>query len=118
MPIQTSTIQIPTSTPQVSTFTPSPTETLTATASSTPPLLPISAEASAYLNEALDIMQTHSLYRESIDWAALREDTFEVAKYAQTPADTYGAIKFALARLGDHHSSFYTPDQLEQTVQR
>ena len=88
-----------------------------ATASSTPQLLPISPEASDYLNDALDIMQANSLYRESIDWADLRKDTFEVAKHAQTPADTYRAIRIALARLGDHHSSFHTPDEFEQTVQ-
>jgi C-terminal processing protease CtpA/Prc len=80
-------------------------------------LLPISDEASAYLTEALDIMQTNSLHRESIDWTALRTGTFAVAKHAQTPADTYGAIRFALSRLGDNHSSFFTPDQFEQTLQ-
>jgi carboxyl-terminal processing protease len=81
-------------------------------------MLPISPEASAYLSEALDIMQTHSLYRESIDWVAFREDAFKAAKYAQTPEDTYGAIQFALTRLGDHHSSFLTPARLEQVVQK
>jgi C-terminal processing protease CtpA/Prc len=80
--------------------------------------LPISPEASAYLNEALDIIQTMSLYRESIDWVAFRQDAFQVAKYAQTPEDTYGAIQFALSRLGDHHSSFLRPTRLEQIVQK
>jgi carboxyl-terminal processing protease len=108
---------IPTSTVQPPTLTLSPTITPIPTVSSTPPLLPISAEATAYLTDALDIIQKNSLYRESIDWDALRIDTFEVAKYAQTPADTYGAITFALARLGDHHSSFYTPNEFEQTAQ-
>ena len=108
---------IPTSTIQLPTLTLSPTITSIPTASSTPPLLPITAEASAYLNEALDIMQNNSLYRESIDWDALRQATFDVAKHAQTPADTYGAIRFALVRLGDHHSSFYTPNEFEQTAQ-
>jgi C-terminal processing protease CtpA/Prc len=108
-PIPTETKQIPTSTP-LSTATPIP------TATSTAQLLPISAEATAYLNEALDIIQKNSLYRETIDWDQLRQATFEVAKYAQTPADTYGAIRFALVRLGDHHSSFFTRDELEQTV--
>ena len=106
-PTSTSTVDVPTRT-----F--SPTITALPAVSSTPELLPISPEASAYLEEALDIMQNNSLYRESIDWDALRQDTFEVAKYAQTPADTYGAIRFALVRLGDHHSSFYIPDQMAE----
>ncbi len=117
-PIATSAPPIPpTSTP------PAPTASLTFTATvvpsptSTPALLPISADATTYLNEALDIIQHNSLHRESIDWEALRKSTFDVAKYAQTPADTYGAIRFALVRLGDHHSSFFTPNEFEQTAE-
>jgi len=109
--------QIPTSTIPPPTLTPSPTITPIPTASATLQLLPISAEASAYLNEALDIIQKNSIYRESMDWDALRKSTFEVAQYAQTPADTYGAIRFALGLLGDHHSSLYTPDEFNQTAQ-
>ena len=102
---------------------PAPTASLTFTATVvpsatlTPELLPISAEASAYLNEALNIMQNNSLYRESIDWEALRKSAFEVAQYAQTPADTYGAIRFALYKLGDHHSSFHIPGQIAQVAE-
>src|SRR6266511_4074486 len=69
---------IPTSTIVLPTLTVTPTITSIATTSSTPQLLSISAEATAYLNEALDIIQNNSLYRESIDWDALRQDTFEV----------------------------------------
>jgi hypothetical protein len=116
-PTELPSTRIPTETKHISTSTPLPTETPPPTATSTAQLLPISAEASAYLNEALDIMQKNSLHRESIDWDTLREATFEVAKYAQTPADTYGAIRFALVRLGDHHSLFITPYEREQRVQ-
>ena len=114
-PTELSLTAIPTETKPIETFTPLPTATPIPTATSTAQLLPISAEATAYLNEALDIMQTNSLYRESIDWDQLRQATFEVAKYAQTPEDTYGVIRFALVRLGDHHSSFFTPTELKQT---
>lgn len=99
---------------------PAPTASLTLTATvmpsptSTPELLPISSEAAIYLNEALDIIENNSLHRESIDWDKLRKGAFEVARYAQTPADTYGAIRFALSQLGDQHSSFYTPDQMAE----
>src|SRR4030095_3687875 len=116
-PIATSTLPgIPTSTHPV--WTPSPTLIATVAPSVTiTSKLPISSEASAYLEEALDIMQSNSLYRESIDWEALRKSAFEVAQYAQTPADTYGATSFALSQLGDHHSSFYTPNEFEQTAE-
>jgi carboxyl-terminal processing protease len=118
-PTEIPSTQIPTSTIQPPTLTLSPTITSIPTASSTPPLLPISADASTYLNEALDIMQNNSLSRESIDWDELRKSTFEVAQYAQTPADTYGAIQYALVRLGDHHSHFRTPEsfaELQETT--
>ena len=84
-----------------------------------PDLLPISPAASAYLEEALDIIQNNSLHRHSIDWEALRTIAFKMAEHAQTPADTYGVIRYALRQLGDHHSHFLTPDeyaQLEQTT--
>jgi len=106
-----------TATKQISTPTSFPTVTSIPTATSTPQLLPISVEASVYLNEALDIMQNNSLHRESIDWEALRKSAFEVAQYAQTPADTYGAIRFALYKLGDHHSSFHVPGQIGQVAE-
>lgn len=85
---------IPTSPPLMATSTiPAPTSTLKFTETPVPsatatPELPISAEASTYLEEALDIMQNNSLHRDSIDWQALRESAFKIAEHAQTPADT------------------------------
>jgi C-terminal processing protease CtpA/Prc len=78
---------------------------------------PISVEASIYLAEALDIMQKKSLRRDSIDWEALRKSAFKIAEHAQTPADTYRAIRYALAELGDHHSHFVTPEEFNQQQQ-
>jgi carboxyl-terminal processing protease len=52
-----------------------------------------------------------------MDWDEVRRSTFKVAQYAQTPEDTYGAIRYALVRLGDHHSSFRTPLEFEQKMQ-
>ena len=69
----------------------------------------ISAAAKAYLNEVLDLMQTHSINRYTIDWPSFREVTFTVAGAAQTAAGTHNAIRSAVERLGDNHSSFF-PD--------
>jgi carboxyl-terminal processing protease len=114
---------IPTSPPLIATSTtPAPTSTQTVTATPVPsatatPELPISAEASTYLEEALDIMQNNSLHRDSIDWQALRESASKIAEHAQMPADTYGAIRYALGELGDHHSHFLTHEQVTQMEQ-
>lgn len=92
------------------TSNPTPTPATTAI----PELLPISPSASGYLEEALDIMQNNSLQRYSIDWEALRTTVFEMAQHAQTPAETYGVIRYALYQLGDHHSSFRTAPEFAQ----
>lgn len=80
-------------------------------------LLSVSPTASAYLEEALDIMQNNSLHRHSIDWVVLRASAFKMAEHAQTPADTYGAIRYALYQLGDHHSVFATPERFARVQQ-
>jgi carboxyl-terminal processing protease len=64
----------------------------------------ISAQARAYLNQAVDIMQQSSIKKKSIDWTQLRSETMSRAAGAQTTADTYEAIRFALRNLNDHHS--------------
>src|SRR5581483_5649158 len=70
-------------------------------------------EVRAYLNEALDYIQEHSVKREHIDWPTLWQEVFALAAQAQTLAETYPAIERALECLGDHHSFFRTPEQLQ-----
>lgn len=116
-PIATSTL----SSPPTSTR-PVPTASLIFTATAAPSAtvtskLPISTEAAAYLEEALTIMQNNSLHRQSLHWDAIRTNAFEIAQHAQTPADTYDAIRSTLVRLGDHHSAFVTPDGVKQWAQ-
>jgi carboxyl-terminal processing protease len=82
-----------------------------------PALIPtptLSSQARTYLTEALDIMQQHSVNRTKINWTALRRQAFAYANGAKTPGDTYAAIQIALNALGDHHSSFTTPQQENQ----
>jgi C-terminal processing protease CtpA/Prc len=69
----------------------------------------MSEEARAYLTKALDAMQKHSMRSSQIDWDALRRTAFEKAADAQTTADTYGAIRWAVKELKDGHSYFYAP---------
>lgn len=71
----------------------------------------MSAEALAYLNRAVDTMQHHSINRYRIAWDAFRQSTINRAGNAQTTADTYDAIRYAIDNLGDHHSFFQEPGQ-------
>jgi hypothetical protein len=63
-----------------------------------------SPQARSYLDSAIRIMREKFLHKDKIDWPRLERETLAQAAGAQTPVDTYPAIRFALARLGDHHS--------------
>lgn len=69
-------------------------------------------EAMTYLTEALDILQQHSVRRELLNWPALRQEVTGEAAAAHTPAETYPAIRSALALLGDRHSVFLDPEMV------
>jgi carboxyl-terminal processing protease len=74
---------------------------IAAQASGTPAASP---EATAYLEAALAILQANFLHRDAIDWPTLRREVLRQAGPAQTTVDTYPALRYALAKLGDHHS--------------
>jgi len=95
--------------------TPSPTPTATTVPTALPTATPtpgMSAEARAYLDQALDLMQQHSINRTKVDWTELRRAAHSQAANALTPPDTYPAIEGALGSLGDRHSAFLPPDQV------
>ncbi len=67
----------------------------------------------AYLNRALHEMQLHALRREAVDWPVIRKEALTRAAHAESTVDTYDAIRFALASLGDHHSSLHLTPALQ-----
>lgn len=73
--------------------------------------------AQDYLREALDYIQENSIMVSSIDWVTLRKEAIELAQDAQTTADTYPAIRYALQNLGDNHSRLIEPDQVKRVKQ-
>jgi len=75
---------------------------------------PAKSDPTAYLNRALDEMQARSLRRDHIDWPRLRKDALARVAGAEITVDTYDAIRFALASLQDHHSSFHPTQALEE----
>lgn len=74
----------------------------------------LSAPAKLYLTQALDIMQHHSVMSKKVDWTHVRQEAFAEANHAQTPADTYPAIEYALQLLGDLHSFLHEPSSATQ----
>jgi C-terminal processing protease CtpA/Prc len=85
----------------------SPTSTST---TASPVLAP---DADAYLQEALSLMREWSINRDDVDWEAVERLGYRVAAGAETPAETYGAIKLMLRELRDDHSTFFSPAQAE-----
>jgi hypothetical protein len=58
----------------------------------------------AYLAEAIDTIQKYALLRDSVNWPKTREQMFLMTAEANVYADCYPAIRYALGKLGDHHS--------------
>jgi carboxyl-terminal processing protease len=72
--------------------------------------------AQTYLVTALDLIEQHALYRQRLDWPNIRATAMQQAALAQTPADTYDAIRWVLTQLGEQHSFFATPDQGDAAI--
>src|SRR6185503_12719283 len=72
----------------------------------------LSVEAATYLAEALATMREVSFHRDELDWPSIRREAFARAAGAEVPADTYEALRGALASLGDHHSFLQLPSEL------
>ena len=64
---------------------------------------------SVYLDHALELMRTNAVYTPTLGWGAVIAEADKMAATAKTPADTYGAIIYALDRLrqaGDMRAGF------------
>lgn len=62
----------------------------------------ITPEAASYLRGALDTIQTVTLDGDSLPWKVIRDSALLLARGAQRPRDTYGAIAWALHRANKH----------------
>lgn len=76
----------------------------------------ISADAKKYLDSALDIIEKHSIKRDT-DWKKMRQGAYAKAADARTAKDTYQAIQYAVAFLDDHHSDFFPPRDVKEMSQ-
>lgn len=65
----------------------------------------------AYVNAVFDHMDKVSIRRRVVDLVALRTKTLAATSTATSSADTYPAVREAIAALGDPHASFFGPVQ-------
>lgn len=68
----------------------------------------VSKEVKIYLEQAISIIEKHSIKAKEIDFKEFRNQTFADAAGAKTPDDAYDALRKALTRLGDRHSFLST----------
>ena len=69
----------------------------------------VAPEAQAYLDEALDALQTRHINRATVDWPQVRDISRRLAAGAQTPSDIHPVLRVAVGLLGERHSSFRGP---------
>lgn len=70
------------------------------------------AEATSYLRSALELIQSHHINRNSVNWEAITAEAYERVANAVTTADTYPAIRSILISLGEQHSGLLEPHQV------
>lgn len=68
------------------------------------------AAFTAYVADALDVVERNALAVPGADWPAIRARAMDEARTAATQADAHAIVKRALASLKDGHSFFMPPD--------
>jgi len=68
------------------------------------PATTMSPEAAAELHAAIDFLKTRHMNRDKVDWPSVEARAFEIARDAKTAAETYPAINYVIARLGEKHT--------------
>jgi C-terminal processing protease CtpA/Prc len=72
---------------------------------------PMSPEANAYLDKAIELFREQHINSSKMDWPALTQKAYAAAAGAKTSADTYPAIRLIIQALGEKHTNFMEPDR-------
>jgi len=69
------------------------------------------------VNQVMQLLQANSINRNQVNWVQLQEQVNARAAFAQTPADTYPALQYALDSLGDGYSLLIPADHVQRLLQ-
>ena len=72
----------------------------------------VSPFARGFVDEAARIMRDHALVRDKVDFTKLIRDGRRIAGSATRPEQAYPAIRYMIAELGDHHSFFFSREEI------
>ncbi len=72
-----------------------------------------SAAAARYMRQALGLIDDHAVTRGHLDWPTFRSAAMAQARGAVTMNDAHLAVQYALSLLGDGHSYFMSPRQMQ-----
>lgn len=76
----------------------------------------MSPAAQQYLSAAIDDFKRLHINRTAVNWAIVEAKARELVKNAQSPADTYPAIRLIIKELGEKHTFFQTADQAKASA--
>lgn len=68
--------------------------------------------AQSSVQAAVRIMRVHGLAREKVDFRKLAAQGCAIAGQARTPQQIYPAMRFMVDQLGDHHSFFFSREEI------
>jgi carboxyl-terminal processing protease len=73
-----------------------------------PPGTGLSTSARGELDSALHVARANAIWHDTLNWPVLEARVWRAAAGAREPRDVYPAIRLLATALADHHSSFYT----------
>ena len=56
-----------------------------------------------FIDSAIHIMQQHSMFASGVNWKAVKDSVYHLAKAAKTYGETASALRYAFNQLGDKH---------------
>lgn len=70
---------------------------------------PVTGAARDYLDSAIEALRENHVNRDKVDWRALESEARRRSDGAETSAETYPAIRWLIAQLGEKHTTFEPP---------
>jgi len=64
-----------------------------------------------YLDHAIDLLQTLSMWKDRVDWTRARKEAHEMCAGAREASDTYPAIRYVIEKLGEPHTGLIPPQK-------